>query len=340
MLCLMILLVGQPAESPKPNSLDPARASAGWIKLFDGQSTYGWKVEGPGRIENGTLILGGDKPSAARSTVAIDRFEYLLEIQGQGGAGCFVRLSDSGPKIWSADQTVNEKFHRSSGRTEDPGCFPRYWEICVPAGGIVRLRSLEVRPWFDSTSDLIHPGSTDGWRIHPDEKYKSRFHFDQAGILTIKDGPGDIQTKKTFGDFVFQGEARTAADHLNSGIFFRCLPGQYQQGYECQIRNQVDGRTGQPIDFGTGGIYRRAAARAIVARDKEWFTVTILARGRQLSTWVDGWMTCDWTDERAPNENARQGYRAMAGAISLQGHDPTTDVSFRNLRARELGDPK
>src|SRR4029077_10633339 len=134
----------------------------------------------------------------------------------------------------------------------------------------------------------------------------------------------------------FQGDIRTNGKHLNSGIFFRCLANQYQNGYECQIRNQFDGNPFKPVDFGTGAIYRRAAARAIVAKDNEWFSLTILARGNRFTTWVDGWMTADWVENRNPAENARNGYRAGAGHISLQGHDPTTDVDFRNLRISEL----
>jgi hypothetical protein len=44
----------------------------------------------------------------------------------------------------------------------------------------------------------------------------------------------------------------------------------------------------------------------------------------------------DWTDNRAANDNGRNGYRAAAGPISIQGHDPTTDLSFRNLRIAPL----
>jgi hypothetical protein len=41
-------------------------------------------------------------------------------------------------------------------------------------------------------------------------------------------------------------------------------------------------------------------------------------------------------DNRPARENAREGYRAEAGAISIQGHDPTTDLSFRKIRIAEL----
>ncbi len=46
----------------------------------------------------------------------------------------------------------------------------------------------------------------------------------------------------------------------------------------------------------------------------------------------------DWTDERAPHENPRKGLRLKAGTIIIQGHDPTTDLSFRNLRIAELAE--
>ncbi|MBT5599078.1 MAG: DUF1080 domain-containing protein, partial [Planctomycetaceae bacterium] len=44
----------------------------------------------------------------------------------------------------------------------------------------------------------------------------------------------------------------------------------------------------------------------------------------------------DWTDTRKSNENPRRGLRTAAGSIMIQGHDPTTNLSFRNLRISEL----
>ena len=71
------------------------------------------------------------------------------------------------------------------------------------------------------------------------------------------------------------------ARHLNSGIFFRCIPDQYQNGYEAQIQNgfKDDDRT-KPTDFGTGAIYRRVPARKVVSNDNEWFTMTVVATAR------------------------------------------------------------
>ncbi len=81
----------------------------------------------------------------------------------------------------------------------------------------------------------------------------------------------------------------------------------------------------------------RAAARYIVADDREWVTMTLVADGPRFSTWVNGFQTAHWIDDRQPDENPRDGLRLKAGHLSLQGHDKKTDVSFRRLRIRADG---
>jgi hypothetical protein len=194
-----------------------------------------------------------------------------------------------------------------------------------------------------------------GWKIFPGKK--SEFSVSD-GAIHIKNGPGDLQTEKKFGDFCLQLECISHGPHLNSGVFFRCRPNEYQNGYEAQIRNQFTEKPTQKyvledydpmthkllgkkealftaVDYGTGAIYRRQPARKEVAKDKEWFTMTIVAHGNHLATWVNGIQVTDWHDNRPPSDNARTGCRLEAGHISLQGHDPTTDLSFRNFRIQE-----
>jgi hypothetical protein len=90
------------------------------------------------------------------------------------------------------------------------------------------------------------------------------------------------------------------------------------------------------VDYGTGAIYRRMPARLGIAKDGEWFTLTVVADGKHLATWVNGIPVVSWVDNRPPSANARTGCCLNAGHISLQGHDPTTDLSFRNFRLAEL----
>jgi hypothetical protein len=199
--------------------------------------------------------------------------------------------------------------------------------------GMVRFRNLKLRPL--GLRSLFNGKDLTGWTEIPDRK--SVFSVTPEGWLNVKDGPGDLQTVATWGDFVLQMEILSNGRHLNSGIFFRAIPGQFWSGYESQIRNQWhdDDRT-RPVDFGTGGIYNRQPARRVVSNDHEWFAKTIIAHGPHLAVWVDGIQVSDFTDTRPPHENARQGFRAEPGVISIQGHDPATDLSFRNIQILEL----
>ena len=198
----------------------------------------------------------------------------------------------------------------------------------------VRLRPLGTRPIFDGTS-------LDGWRVVAGSK--SEFAADDDGIH-VSNGPGFLETENTWADFALQADARTNGKHLNSGIFFRALPGTAEapsNGYELQIHHTFAGgdRT-QPNDygtgFGTGAVFRRTKVRWVNADDNEWCTLTLIANGPHFSTWVNGYQVIDWTDERETDETPRKGLRTQAGHLSLQGHDATTDLHFKNLRIADL----
>ena len=158
-------------------------------------------------------------------------------------------------------------------------------------------------------------------------------------VMNLRGGKGQLETRRSYADFVFQLECKTLAPGLNSGLFFRCIPGELMNGYESQIQNQYkDQRRDQPVDCGTGGIFRRTTARQIVSDDLAWFSKTIVASGPHVSVWVNGYQVTDWSDQRAPDPNPRKGRRLAAGTLILQGHDPTTDIDFRNIRVREISE--
>jgi hypothetical protein len=193
----------------------------------------------------------------------------------------------------------------------------------------IKLKPLGLSPLFNG-KDLT------GWKNHPESK--STFTVtDKGEIHVTSTGRGVLESEQQFADFVLQMEAISHAPELNSGLFIRSIPGEFSNGYESQIHNGIkDGDRKQPKDFGTGGIYRRIAARLVVPNDKEWFHKTIVADGSHISVWVNGYQVTDWTDDRKPDKNPRNGLRTEAGTLQLQGHDPTTDLSFRNIKAREL----
>lgn len=201
--------------------------------------------------------------------------------------------------------------------------------------GQIEFRNIILHPL--GLSELFNGQDTSGWRVVPGSK--SEFSVTD-GTIHVTNGAGFLETEPTFGDFVFQCDAQTHGDNLNSGFFFRAMPGTEEapsNGYEVQIDNSTeDGDPTKPANAGTGAIFRRTTARRVVSSDHEWCTITLIASGNRMMTWVNGYCVSDWADDRKPDENPRCGRRDAAGHISLQGHDETTDVSFRNLRAVEL----
>lgn len=208
--------------------------------------------------------------------------------------------------------------------------------------GRVAFRNVFLKPL--NTKELFNGEDLTGWRDVPGTK--SEFKV-VDGAIHAESGPGFLETVDTFDNFILHVEAnindaKAIEDGrpANSGVFFRAKPGSEEapsHGYEMQIQHDFkDGDRSQPADFGSGGIYRREPARYVPANNNEWFVETLIAQGNRFATFVNGYQVLDWTDTRDPDENPRKGLRLKAGHLSLQGHDPTTDLDFRSLRIHEL----
>jgi hypothetical protein len=357
------------ADSAEPNTLSPKEAADGWLLLFDGQTDYGWTLSGGSpALQGGVFQLGPG--TRARPNTRFGNFELTFEFQGQGQP--LLRINDATAPLASADPKKEWQPSRHEVRW-DAGKQTWTWRseggsvemtrqgnqnrlaFEAPAGSTLKLRNVRLRPL--ALDPIFNGKDLAGWKEHPGKK--SRFTVTREGWLNIQDGPGDLQTEGQWADFILQLECISNGKHLNSGVFFRCIPGLYQQGYEAQVRNQFtpeptqeytletyDPESGKlirsekirspAVDYGTGAIYRRLPARRQVARDGEWFTLTVVAHGRHIATWVNGIQVADWTDTRPIHENPRNGCHLQKGALSLQGHDPTTNLSFRNLRIAEM----
>jgi hypothetical protein len=196
--------------------------------------------------------------------------------------------------------------------------------------GKIEFRNIKLLPL--GLESIFNGRDLTGWQAYPGKP--SVFAVNDAGELTIKNGPGQLESE--YADFCLRLDVFVNGKGLNSGVFFRSLPGELWQGYEAQIQNAYKETPEEPVDCGTGGFYRRQNARRIVARDFEWFVLTVIAAENHFAAWVNGYPVSDWTDERAPHANPRQGLRLERGTLILQGHDPTTDLRFRNLRVSEL----
>jgi hypothetical protein len=206
-------------------------------------------------------------------------------------------------------------------------------------GREVRFRKVVLKPL--GLKAILDDAGLGDWRFAPREE-NAKVETDEDAVRL--QGTGYLESKATYDDFVLQFEAKLNGKDINSGLFFRAEPSTPEapaNGYELQLQNTIaNGDRTKPADygegFGTGAIFRRQKARYVNADDNEWFFVTLVADGNHFTTWVNGLQVADDTDDRKPDPNPRKGRRDEAGHLSFQGHDATTDASFREVRVKSL----
>lgn len=238
----------------------------------------------------------------------------------------------------------------TSGRSTGPlGEYqPHSEDIALRPGNPIRLgpdaavRKLRIRP---KLSPLILDSQKHGWKVisHPtlsgdrQATWEPLARDGQVSGFRALGGPGCVELPGVYGDFVLQIDVNCRKRLSNAGVFFRSRPGDFLNGYEAQVFNACrDGDSAKPARWCTGAIDDRQNARRLVSRDGEPFTMTIVAAGPHIATWVNGMQVTDWTDTRPPHDNPRQGLRLEPGTIQLQAHDKGTDVEFSNIRIAPL----
>ncbi|MGL4941974.1 MAG: 3-keto-disaccharide hydrolase [Thermoguttaceae bacterium] len=308
--------------------LTPDEVAAGKLALLDGVSLFGWTVE------NGNVKVEGDR------VVAGDVGAKLTRHLPHG-----FKLTHSGGSVAMAVGR-RPRGETANGGTGNSGNFTQnlngvYESIAYEWGNekltvtldtksvgtnflAMAIEPLESKPLFDGKN-------LDGWKVLGDVKASV-----EDGCLRLQGGSGSLEHENSAANFLLQLEFKTERP-VNSGVFFRCVPQSKMDGYECQIFNSPpDGDYQKFLGTATGGLFRRQVGREIGVRDGDWVALAILADGNNFSTWVNGVQVTSWTDDRTADPNPRRGCRTEAGTIQLQGHDPTTEVLFRNIRITNL----
>jgi hypothetical protein len=256
----------------KPNTLTPREIAAGWLLLFDGESTFGLKV-GPGervRVADGALALNGaaiGQPTTDFPHCEIG-FEYKLD-WGNRGARFGVRLDRAiamwrdtsgmvtfihelpAAKEWTAGtvrydsklQMLCPNLHKEAmgffqNFADKPALFARVHfgqesYAQQRVDGHLQVRNIKLKPLF--AKRLFNGKDLHGWKVQPGQK--ATFKVNDRKELTVQGGAGELRTERKFQNFMLQMEC-ISHGNASSGICFRCGDDDSQSGYEIPIRNQ------------------------------------------------------------------------------------------------------
>jgi hypothetical protein len=209
----------------------------------------------------------------------------------------------------------------------------------APADAIVLFDGKNLDQWV-STKD---PNAAAQWTV-------------ADGIITVKKGTGNIQTKKNFTDYQLHIEWRIPENITgsgqargNSGIFLAST-GPGDEGYEMQILDCYNNKTyanGQ-----TGSVYKQVIPLANACKKPgEWQTYDIvwtaprfnsdgsLKSAASLTAFHNGVLIQNNVMLKGKTVYIGKPSYSQHGAlpIKLQDHgDPSEPISFRNIWIREL----
>lgn len=181
---------------------------------------------------------------------------------------------------------------------------------------------------------LFDGRSLEGWRAS-----------DAPGSFSVRDGAIVVRGPRShlfytgpvlnhrFTSFELKLEVKTFPN-ANSGVYFHTEwqpVGWPAKGYEVQVNNSHSDTSR------TGGLWGVSDFREVRVGDGPWFTLTIRVQGQRVQTLIDDQLVVDYTE--TPNPPRARGLEQRllgSGTFALQGHDPGSEVHFRNIRVREL----
>ena len=336
------------------NKLSPKLVADGWVLLYDGQSAFGWSPEGGAEwntTPEGDLSARSGESGIIRLNTVFGDYDLRCEMKMPAAKASGIVLngvavqSKSSDKWRVVDATVSggRLLVRIDGKTvaDQKTAEPGTIALRYARGDRIAVRNLRLRPL--GLEPISNGKDLSGWKVVERAQTKVPAVWSvKDGAIHVEHGPGQLETERHFKDFTLQMDVRTNTKdpklHPNSGVFLRGDSGAFWTGYESQIRNEFkDDDRAKPVDFGTGAIYHYSPARRVISNDNEFFTKTIVARGRHFSIWVNGIQVTDWDDPHPEGSVVRNKQAKLtAGTIGLQAHDPTTNLDFRNLRIAEL----
>ncbi|MFF7393635.1 ThuA domain-containing protein [Streptomyces scabiei] len=231
------------------------------------------------------------------------------------------------PHSWCKTLSGGRSFYTGGGHSQASYAEPAFRAHLL--GGIryaAGRTKADCRPETGYTA--LYNGSTTGWS----QAGPGGFTNSDA-TLASHGGMGMLwHSARQFTNYSLKLDWKMPGDD-NSGVVVGFPPTTDPQsaldnGYEVQID-----ATDAP-DRTTGSIYAvkgpDTAARDMALNPPgEWNTFELLVEGERLQVWLNGVKINDFTNTDPA--------RSLAGHIGIQNHGTGDDVSFRNIRIKELG---
>jgi len=199
---------------------------------------------------------------------------------------------------------------------------------------VVALLAPSAQAQTDGWISLFDGKSLDGWKVG-----------DNAGTFSVQDGAivvhgptahlfydGPVENHD-FKNFEFKADVMTTPGS-NSGIYFLTAyqeGGWPDKGFEVQVNNShTDWKR-------TGGLYDIKDVREVPAKDNVWFTERIVVRGKHVQTYVNDKLIVDYTEpDGFVPPKGHVGRKISSGTFALQGHDPKSQVFYKNIMVKPL----
>ena len=192
------------------------------------------------------------------------------------------------------------------------------------------------KPDADGWYTLFNGKDFEGWKKSEDNQ--DTFKVVDGEIVVrgdvchlFYDGP--VNDAK-FKNFEWKADVLTKP-HSNSGMYFHTkwqAKGFPETGIECQVNNSHSDQVR------TGSLYKlHDILKDSPAKDNEWFTQTIIVNGKHITVKINGKVVNEYT---WPDDLKRKGGFEKnvlgSGTFALQGHDPGSEVHYKNIKVKPL----
>ena len=205
----------------------------------------------------------------------------------------------------------------------------RFW---LPVALLLLFAFRNSKPGSPDWVSLFDGQSLTGWKVG-----------ENAGTFSVKDGQIVVHgptahlfyvgnyKNHDFKNFELKVDVMTYPG-ANSGIYFHT---QYQEsswpktGFEVQVNNShTDWKR-------TGSLYDVINIKEVYVKDMEWFTEYIKVEGKHVTVKINDKTVVEYTEPDDLKPSAGQSAHILSsGTFALQGHDPNSEVHFKNIMVK------